>query len=270
MVDTPSIHKKDIGQIAFDFNDQTITQVNHSFGHRSKSNLLQRPKNRNVQLLINMLSLDFDICAHEDKFMEYRNPVQTDVYEDFFGTSEKFEGPEVNIVRLRSGIIGGKFKKSDSEQAKFDFMDQPFALPKLEAGHQSKANLLTKPKNINVENLINHLSLDLDISAIDEEPEAYENLDQDDFDESTFCTFERIVWSDADIDKLRTGFFDENIRLLCDGRTSQETRQENYEWLMSDEKHAFSFLILCREEMLSPDRIREGVQKIMRERGYLN
>ncbi|MEG2569604.1 MAG: hypothetical protein RSA84_25680, partial [Acinetobacter sp.] len=97
-----------------------------------------------------------------------------------------------------------------------------------------------------------------------------ETSEHDEVDEENLDNTEKFVWSDDDIDKLRTAFFDENIRLLGDGRTSPETRQENYEWLMSDEIHPFSFLVLCREEMLSPDRIREGVQVVMRKLGYLN
>lgn len=133
-----------------------------------------------------------------------------------------------------------------SNQFAFDFYEQ--------SNITSAMNPRVQPKSQNqhVASLIKALSLDI-LSIKDLDPPKEQAM--------------KIVWSDDDIDKLRTGFFHENIRLLADKRTGAETREENYEWLMSDDKHPFSFLVLCREEMLDPERIRNGVLATMKKCG---
>ncbi|KGH12720.1 hypothetical protein FSY45_20530 [Comamonas sp. Z1] len=160
--------------------------------------------------------------------------------------------------------------KPELGQMSFDFLDQTMTSQQYSYSEHGKSYLSLKTCNKNIESLISSLSLDFDICAPETGAYVQETSEHDEVDEENLDNTEKFVWSDDDIDKLRTAFFDENIRLLGDGRTSPETRQENYEWLMSDEIHPFSFLVLCREEMLSPDRIREGVQVVMRKLGYLN
>lgn len=143
-----------------------------------------------------------------------------------------------------------KIPSSLSRQLAFDFLEQ-FETGKA-SSYVSVAQQQPKQLNVNVTSLIKALSLDIMSSKV-LDPEEVQT--------------EKFVWTDDDIDKLRTGFFHENIRILVDKRASDETRKENLEWMMSDETHPFSFLVLCHEEMLNPERIRAGALAAMKKNG---
>ena len=100
-----------------------------------------------------------------------------------------------------------KIPSSLSRQLAFDFLEQ-FETGKA-SSYVSVAQQQPKQLNVNVTSLIKALSLDIMSSKV-LDPEEVQT--------------EKFVWTDDDIDKLRTGFFHENIRILVDKRASDETR----------------------------------------------
>ena len=75
----------------------------------------------------------------------------------------------------------------------------------------------------------------------------------------------RYEWTDDDIDKLRYGILQQTISSVADQRTSQQVRDEAYEWVMSDDMHLpFSFRVCCAYENLNYQKLRDGVLEVMR------
>ncbi len=73
-------------------------------------------------------------------------------------------------------------------------------------------------------------------------------------------------WSDEEIMGLRCYLLHKTLSILEDGRSCLSVRTESLDWLMSDVIHPFSFRVCCETEGVNPDRMREGVLYIMKQR----
>lgn len=90
-------------------------------------------------------------------------------------------------------------------------------------------------------------------------PLFYEDLIEDD-------PIEVHGWSDEEIMGLRYYLLHKTLSILEDGRSCLSVRTESLDWLMSDVIHPFSFRVCCVTEGVNPDRMREGVLYIMKQR----
>lgn len=75
--------------------------------------------------------------------------------------------------------------------------------------------------------------------------------------------FEEIT--DEYIDWLRGFILKRTLRQLQHSQTSEESRMDAYEWLMSDEVHPFSFRVCCEAYDSDHIEVRLGVESILRK-----
>ena len=87
---------------------------------------------------------------------------------------------------------------------------------------------------------------------------------------STVAGTVKYEWSDDDIEKVREGILREALHSLTDGRQGKESKDETIEWMLSDDIAPFSFVVCCRSENLMPERVREGVNAILRKHHHLH
>ncbi|MDU7587350.1 MAG: hypothetical protein E7K47_08115 [Acidovorax sp.] len=80
----------------------------------------------------------------------------------------------------------------------------------------------------------------------------------------------RYEWTEGDIAKLREGILMDALRSLGDGRQGKGSKQETIEWMMSDDIAPFSFVVCCHSEGLIPERVREGVNAMLRKQKQLH
>lgn len=76
---------------------------------------------------------------------------------------------------------------------------------------------------------------------------------------------ECIDWTDDDVMGLREFLFHRSLSQLADHRTNGETISEVSEWVFSEEKHPFSFIVCCAAMGLDYESVREGVSFCMKQ-----
>lgn len=75
---------------------------------------------------------------------------------------------------------------------------------------------------------------------------------------------EPVSWSDRDADELRDALLQQTLLTIQDGRSSPETIEECWAWLMSDREGGFSFVTCAREAGCDPAVLREVFEAQMR------
>lgn len=81
---------------------------------------------------------------------------------------------------------------------------------------------------------------------------------------------EAASWSDRDADELRDALLQQTLLTIQDGRSSPQTIEECWAWLMSDREGGFSFVTCAREAGCDPTVLREVFEAQMRRHGRVD
>ena len=71
--------------------------------------------------------------------------------------------------------------------------------------------------------------------------------------------FQKVYWSDDDIQRLRDAILETSLKILLDGRASRAAVAESLEWIVSEEISPFSFEVCASESGYSPSALREQI-----------
>ena len=65
-------------------------------------------------------------------------------------------------------------------------------------------------------------------------------------------------WTEDDVQMVREGLINETLHEIVDGRLGSGSVKENWDWIMSDSEHPFSFRVCARDAGCDPDELRGG------------
>jgi len=74
-------------------------------------------------------------------------------------------------------------------------------------------------------------------------------------------------WFEDEVEKMRVGLLITSIRDVCDNRVAEVNREEVWDWINSNEIHAFAFRVCLAsyDPRIEPDEMRERISWLSRK-----